>query len=86
MTFPFDEYCARTGAGSTGKSTYDRLEELQHSQLYSISYENFDIHLGRPIELSQARLIDNQASHSCSNSSDVKNDPNTSLVDGSIVP
>lgn len=49
--FPFDEYCARVGVEQDSPPTVDRLEELQRAQLYSIPFENFDIQLGRSIDL-----------------------------------
>ena len=56
--FPLDEYCERTGAPVGGPVNEDRLEELQRAQIYSIPFENFDIQLGRGIDLSSAHLID----------------------------
>jgi N-hydroxyarylamine O-acetyltransferase len=49
--FAFDEYCTRVGVESTGATTVDRLEALQRAQSYSIPFENFDIQLGRGIDL-----------------------------------
>lgn len=56
--FPLDEYCERTGAPVGGQANEDRLEELQRAQIYSIPFENFDIQLGRGIDLNLDHLID----------------------------
>ena len=56
--FPLDEYLEQIGAPTNRPTTLDRLEELQSAQQLAIPYENFDIHLGRPIDLSQANLVD----------------------------
>lgn len=56
--FPLDEYCARTGASTSGSANLEHLEELQRAQLYSIPFENFDIQLGRGIDLAPEHLIE----------------------------
>ena len=55
--FPFDEYLERIGVPAGRPPTLDRLEELQIAQQQAIPYENFDIHLGRPIDLSRSSLV-----------------------------
>lgn len=57
-SFPLDEYHARIGVSAGAGPTVERLEELQSAQLCSIPYENFDILLGRGINLSPDHLID----------------------------
>ena len=54
---PHDEYCARIGAPNSGSPTSERLEELQRAQVYGIPYENFDIHLGKGINLEPTHLF-----------------------------
>ncbi len=58
MDFPLDEYCERTGASGSGGPTVERLAELQTRQLYTLPFENFDIQLGRGIDLDPAHLLD----------------------------
>lgn len=58
MDFPFDEYCERTGAPPSGVPDENRLEELQRAQIYSMPFENFDIQLGRGIDLTPEHLVD----------------------------
>ena len=58
MDFPFEEYCERTGAPTDGPVVADRLEELQRAQIYSMPFENFDIQLGRGIELAHDHLVE----------------------------
>ena len=55
--FPFDEYCARTSTTTIGAPTIDRLEDLQRAQAYAIPFENFDIQLGRGINLDAEHLL-----------------------------
>ena len=63
MEFPLDEYCQRTGAASTGAASLELLEEMQRTQLYAMPFENFDIQLGRGIDLSPEHLIDKLIRH-----------------------
>jgi len=56
--FPFDEYCARTGAPTSGSANVERLEELQRAQVYSIPFENFDIQLGFGVDLAPEHLVE----------------------------
>ncbi len=58
MEFPLDEYAQHTGVASTGAATVERLADLQKAQLYAMPFENFDIQLGRGIDLSPDRLVD----------------------------
>lgn len=57
MEFPFADYGERTGAASDGRLNVDRLEELQRAQMLSIPFENFDIQLGRGINLDAGHLF-----------------------------
>jgi N-hydroxyarylamine O-acetyltransferase len=57
IRFPLDEYRSRIGVSAVEGATVDRLHELQQAQLLSIPYENFDIALGRGVQLSPDRLI-----------------------------
>jgi N-hydroxyarylamine O-acetyltransferase len=58
IQFPLGEYYDRTGVSAGGQRTVSRLEELQRAQLYSIPYENFDVLLGRGINLSIDHLVE----------------------------
>ena len=63
MTFPIDEYCERIGAPAGGGRTVERLAELQTAQLFTMPFENFDIQLGRGINLDPDHLIDKLIRH-----------------------
>jgi N-hydroxyarylamine O-acetyltransferase len=56
MDFPIDEYLERTGAESTGPPSVAQLEALQRAQIYAIPFENFDIQLGRGVDLTPEHL------------------------------
>jgi len=56
--FPLDEYCARIGTSTAVAATVECLEDLQRSQAYAIPFENFDIQLGKGIDLDPKHLID----------------------------
>ena len=56
--FPLDEYYQRVRAPSVGPINEDRLEELQRAQVYTIPFENFDIQLGRGIDLTEDQLVE----------------------------
>ncbi len=53
-----DEYCSRIGVSTPGRPCQDVLAELQFAQLQSIPFENFDILLGRGIDLDPAAQVD----------------------------
>jgi N-hydroxyarylamine O-acetyltransferase len=56
--FPLAEYYNRIGVPADGELSVHRLEVLQRGQLYSIPYENFDVLLGRDIDLSVNHLVE----------------------------
>ena len=57
-SFPLDEYLQRIGASAGGAITEARLAELQRANLFALPFENFDIQLGRGINLDPQHLID----------------------------
>jgi N-hydroxyarylamine O-acetyltransferase len=57
-SFPLDEYYSRISTSSAGVVCIERLEELQRAQVYTIPFENFDIQLGRGINLDPDHLTD----------------------------
>ena len=63
MDFPLDEYCERIGTPEAGRATAERLAELQAAHLFAMPFENFDIQLGRGINLDPAHLIDKLIRH-----------------------
>ena len=54
--FPLEDYYARVGISAGEGPTLERLEEIQRAQLCSIPYENFDVLLGRGVNLSPDHL------------------------------
>ncbi len=56
-TFDLDRYCERTGAPGSGAATLDRLTELQRAQAFTIPFENFDIQLGRGVNLEPGHVF-----------------------------
>ena len=58
IPFPLDEYYARIGVLTSANLSIQRMEELQRAQLCAIPYENFDVLLGRGVDLSPQHLID----------------------------
>jgi N-hydroxyarylamine O-acetyltransferase len=63
VDFPIQEYCERTGAPLDGPLNVERLEELQRAQIYAMPFENFDIQLGRGIDLTPEHLIEKLIRH-----------------------
>jgi N-hydroxyarylamine O-acetyltransferase len=56
-----DTYLARIGAARPGGADLDALRELEVAHLLSVPFENLSIHLGEPIVLEQAALVDKVA-------------------------
>ena len=54
--FPLEDYYARLGISAGEGPTLARLEEIQRAQLCTIPYENFDVLLGRGVNLSPDHL------------------------------
>ena len=52
-----DAYLERIGVDSTISISEDCLEQLHRAHVYSIPFENFDILLGRGIDLSTEKLF-----------------------------
>src|SRR4051794_15409028 len=52
-----DAYLARVGYQGPLVPTADLLQALHRAQVYTIPFENLDIHLGRPIRLDAAALV-----------------------------
>ena len=55
--FNIDAYLERIGVDSSISNSEECLEQLHRAQAYSIPFENFDILLGRGIDLSLERLF-----------------------------
>lgn len=56
--FNVDAYLGRIGLSESVNLTEDGIVQLHRAQAYSIPFENFDIQLGRNIELSPQTLFD----------------------------
>ncbi|MFB9903550.1 arylamine N-acetyltransferase family protein [Allokutzneria oryzae] len=52
------EYLARIGADPPARADLEALHHLHSRHLAAVPFENLDIHLGRPIELSTEALLD----------------------------
>ena len=52
-----DEYLARIGAARPGVPDLRALRDLQQAHLYTVPFENLSIHLGEPIVLERAALV-----------------------------
>ncbi len=67
--FPLDEFYARVGVSDSGSVSIDWLEQLHRANVYCIPFENFDIQLGRGIDLScsavDAKLLRQQRGGYC---------------------
>src|SRR5215210_475819 len=53
-----DRYLDRIGANRPMRADADALAELQLRHLRSVPFENLSIHLGEPIVLQEAALVD----------------------------
>jgi N-hydroxyarylamine O-acetyltransferase len=53
-----DAYLARIGAARPGRADAGTLRELQLRHLLAVPFENLSIHLGEPIVLDEAALLD----------------------------
>ena len=53
-----EKYLARIGIGERLLPTGDNLKRIQRAHLFHVPYENLDILLGRPIDLSHEALYD----------------------------
>lgn len=60
ISFQFDieEYLSRIGISDVPDANEDGLRALHHAQFFAIPFENFDIQLGRPIELDTEHLFE----------------------------
>lgn len=56
MTAGLDRYFERIGYGGPVEPTVDVLRGIHRAHLLAIPYENFDIHLGRPLRLDPERF------------------------------
>jgi len=59
-SFNFDRkaYLQRINYAGDITATWETLKALHHAQLYNISFENFDIHLGRGVDISQEAIFE----------------------------
>ncbi|MDH2425599.1 arylamine N-acetyltransferase [Sphaerisporangium sp. TRM90804] len=53
-----DAYLARIGAARPEAADFEGLCELQRAHLYAVPFENLSIHLGEPIVLEEAALVE----------------------------
>ena len=58
INFDRDAYLLRIGYAGEITPTVDKLQALHHAQLYTIPFENFDVLLGRNINLEPGALFD----------------------------
>jgi N-hydroxyarylamine O-acetyltransferase len=58
VAFPLSQYLERIGLSSTPKPDEGGLRQVHSAQAFSIPFENLDIHLGRPISLNPADLVE----------------------------
>ena len=60
MAFEFDRnaYCQRINYSGETTPTLSTLKALHHAQLYTIPFENFDIQLGRGIDLAPGAVFE----------------------------
>lgn len=63
IEFNLDQYFKRIGYNGTTNISLNTLRALHHAQLYSIPFENFDIQLGRGINLDPDHLFDKLVNH-----------------------
>ena len=56
--FDLDAYLQRVGYNGKTAPTVDTLKALHHAQLYTIPFENFDIQLGRGINLNTETIFE----------------------------
>ena len=56
--FDRDAYLQRVGYDEKTVPTVDTLKALHHAQLYTISFENFDIQLGRGVNLDPETIFE----------------------------
>ncbi|MBM4254756.1 MAG: arylamine N-acetyltransferase [Deltaproteobacteria bacterium] len=61
--FALDPYLERLHYTGPVQATEDRLEALHRAQAYTIPFENFDILLGRGINLDPTALFDKLVRH-----------------------
>ena len=57
-TMDVDRYLARIGLTRRPPCTLDGLRTLHRAHLLAISYENFDVQLGRPVTIERAPIFD----------------------------
>jgi len=56
--FPLIQYLERIGLSSAPKPDEEGLRQVHSAQAFAIPFENIDIHLGRPISLEPADLVE----------------------------
>lgn len=56
--FDATAYLRRIGDDGPREPSFEVLRRLHLAHLYAVPFENLDIHLGRPIVLDEARLVD----------------------------
>jgi len=63
IEFNLDQYFKRIGYNGTTNISLDTLRAIHHAQLYTIPFENFDIQLGRGINLEPENIFDKLVKH-----------------------
>ena len=63
MAFDREAYLNRIGLDGAVSPTETGLETLHRAQVFTLPFENFDIHLGRGISLEPDRIIDKLVHH-----------------------
>jgi len=58
VDFPIDQYLERIGLAGTPRPDENGLQEIHAAQVFSVSFENLDIHLGRLISLKPEDLYE----------------------------
>lgn len=56
-SFPIEAYLDRIGIPAKPAADVDGLRAIHRAQAFSVPFENFDIHLGRPLSLDPAALV-----------------------------
>ncbi len=63
MHFDAAEYCRRIGMEEPRKASEETLRAMHRAQLFTIPFENFDIQLGRGIDVSPAAIYEKLVRH-----------------------
>ncbi len=68
-SFDLDRYLERTGISQLPATAEERLREIHTRQALTVPFENFDIHMGRPISVIQSdvekKIVENRRGGYC---------------------